>query len=270
MALLALSCIDRYEKIKKELYLNEITGIIKYHQERHNLRRLAYQSAWMFLINRLLYEESLEEVIMNELCFVEEARRELEELSRNVDWKREKEENETRRKETKEEVVLLRWIRILNCCFFDCQLHNEEFSGLINNIVQLYRASRDNYRDISEKCIYLLRIAVENFNVKIDEILKGRAVDAILEEIQQRTIDDGMAFDGMTFFFIFSLRLKEEGEECEKDKEERKVLKRKLFEKMEEEGREDRITSFQGILVFLQKKYHNELLLNISDYYVNT
>eukprot|EP00770_Monocercomonoides_exilis_P009273 MONOS_9227.1-p1 / transcript=MONOS_9227.1 / gene=MONOS_9227 / organism=Monocercomonoides_exilis_PA203 / gene_product=unspecified product / transcript_product=unspecified product / location=Mono_scaffold00373:2016-2756(-) / protein_length=210 / sequence_SO=supercontig / SO=protein_coding / is_pseudo=false len=52
MALLALSCIDERYKIDEELYLDEITEIIKYHQEHHNLTQLAYQSAWQFLINR--------------------------------------------------------------------------------------------------------------------------------------------------------------------------------------------------------------------------
>eukprot|EP00770_Monocercomonoides_exilis_P004889 MONOS_4865.1-p1 / transcript=MONOS_4865.1 / gene=MONOS_4865 / organism=Monocercomonoides_exilis_PA203 / gene_product=unspecified product / transcript_product=unspecified product / location=Mono_scaffold00135:97109-97681(+) / protein_length=172 / sequence_SO=supercontig / SO=protein_coding / is_pseudo=false len=45
VALLALSGISDNHIICNELYLNEIAEIIKYHQERHNLTRLAYQLA---------------------------------------------------------------------------------------------------------------------------------------------------------------------------------------------------------------------------------
>ncbi|KAH7821038.1 uncharacterized protein MONOS_17784 [Monocercomonoides exilis] len=81
MALLALSNINKLCIIEQKLYLKEIKEIIKYHQEHHNLTRLAYQSVWEFLINRFYHEESLEEVIVNELHFGREAARELEELS---------------------------------------------------------------------------------------------------------------------------------------------------------------------------------------------
>ncbi|KAH7829798.1 uncharacterized protein MONOS_3341 [Monocercomonoides exilis] len=79
IALLALGNIGFWEK----LYLNEITDIIKYHQEHQNLTRLAYQSAWGILIYGFTKVDSLEEVIVNELHFVREATRELEELTKN-------------------------------------------------------------------------------------------------------------------------------------------------------------------------------------------
>ncbi|KAH7820362.1 uncharacterized protein MONOS_2267 [Monocercomonoides exilis] len=90
MALLALSkavcCF-----IEQELNLNEIKEIIKYHQGHRNLTQLAYQSAWLFLMDRFLYE-NVEEVIANELHLAREAARELEELTRCVNWKKKDEE----------------------------------------------------------------------------------------------------------------------------------------------------------------------------------
>ncbi|KAH7826221.1 uncharacterized protein MONOS_8319 [Monocercomonoides exilis] len=83
MALLALSSI-RDNDIEKELFLDDMTEIMKYHQEHRNLTRLAYQSAWQFLINRLFTDKRLEDMIVNELHFGREASRELEELSKSI------------------------------------------------------------------------------------------------------------------------------------------------------------------------------------------
>ncbi|KAH7822670.1 uncharacterized protein MONOS_17635 [Monocercomonoides exilis] len=96
MALLALSCIKGENHIEKGSYLKGMIEIIKYHQENHNLTHLAYQSAWKFLIDRFQNDLTLKKVIMNELHFVREATRELEELSKSVNCNRKgKEENET-------------------------------------------------------------------------------------------------------------------------------------------------------------------------------
>ncbi|KAH7821365.1 uncharacterized protein MONOS_17770 [Monocercomonoides exilis] len=46
MALLSLGNISERDNIGKELYLNEITEIIQYHQEHQNLSHLAYMFAW--------------------------------------------------------------------------------------------------------------------------------------------------------------------------------------------------------------------------------
>ncbi|KAH7828427.1 uncharacterized protein MONOS_4584 [Monocercomonoides exilis] len=113
MALLALSCIELYNGVENELYLNEIKEIIQYHQKCGNLTPFAYQSAWLFLIYRSFYDEDLVAAVVNELHFVEDARRELGDLSKRVDRKRKEEENEKRRKETKEELLLIRWLRML-------------------------------------------------------------------------------------------------------------------------------------------------------------
>eukprot|EP00770_Monocercomonoides_exilis_P014345 MONOS_14291.1-p1 / transcript=MONOS_14291.1 / gene=MONOS_14291 / organism=Monocercomonoides_exilis_PA203 / gene_product=unspecified product / transcript_product=unspecified product / location=Mono_scaffold00973:462-1681(-) / protein_length=365 / sequence_SO=supercontig / SO=protein_coding / is_pseudo=false len=184
MALLALGNIGNLE-MKRELYLNEIADIIQYHQQHQNLTRLAYQSAWQFLIKRFYNDESLEEVIVNELHFAREARRELEELMRCIDWKRKEEERE---KETEDELVLKRWLKMSENCFHNCKSWNEECSELIRSICQVYRASRDNYFGIQLQCLNLLEAAAENKDVKTDNFLKSGAIGIYLEEMKQSTL----------------------------------------------------------------------------------
>ncbi|KAH7825141.1 uncharacterized protein MONOS_17473 [Monocercomonoides exilis] len=92
IALMALNNIGYDKFIEQKLYLDEIKEIIKYHQKHFNLTRLAYQSAWEFLIKLMHIFETSKEVITNELHLGREAARELEELRKCVDWKREKEE----------------------------------------------------------------------------------------------------------------------------------------------------------------------------------
>eukprot|EP00770_Monocercomonoides_exilis_P011502 MONOS_11447.1-p1 / transcript=MONOS_11447.1 / gene=MONOS_11447 / organism=Monocercomonoides_exilis_PA203 / gene_product=unspecified product / transcript_product=unspecified product / location=Mono_scaffold00575:14635-15298(+) / protein_length=197 / sequence_SO=supercontig / SO=protein_coding / is_pseudo=false len=182
MALLALSCIDEFEFYGQELHLNEIKEIIKYHQEHRNLTHLSYLSAWRLLVNRLWVDNCLEEVIVNELHFGREAAGEIEDLSKCVDWRR-KEENEKRRKESKEELLLKKWLDEVGICASECKLWNEGFAGLIGIIAQVHRAAKDNHREISEKCIFIIVLSVEKRAVKLDDLLKRGAVNAILEEI---------------------------------------------------------------------------------------
>eukprot|EP00770_Monocercomonoides_exilis_P005075 MONOS_5049.1-p1 / transcript=MONOS_5049.1 / gene=MONOS_5049 / organism=Monocercomonoides_exilis_PA203 / gene_product=unspecified product / transcript_product=unspecified product / location=Mono_scaffold00143:4817-6202(-) / protein_length=377 / sequence_SO=supercontig / SO=protein_coding / is_pseudo=false len=194
--------------IERKLYLDEIAEIIKYCQEHHNLTRLAYQSAWQFLILRFWSDGSLKDIIVNELHFVREAIRELEELSKS---------------------------------------RNEEYALLIDSIVQVFRAAKANYMEISRKCICIFGSAGKSRAMKTDDLLKGRAIDAVLEVIQRPMLDDEMTYESLMIFMNISKKLKEEKEKGEKGKEERKVLKRKVFDKMEEEGYED-IIIFQIIL----------------------
>ncbi|KAH7819373.1 uncharacterized protein MONOS_17943 [Monocercomonoides exilis] len=270
MALLALSSMGVRRIAEQELYFQEIKEIIQYHQEHRNLTRLAYQSAMQFLMFRIFYERSLEEVFMNELHFVREAARELDELTKCVDWERKEGENEIRRKDTKEELIILRWIRTLIRYFSNCTMWKEEFAGLINSIVQLFRAAKDNHREIGSQCVNILRRAVEYRTVGVDGLLKGGAVEAVLEEIQRQTVDDGMLFDCLQFFLNISRRLKEK-EKDEKEEDERKEMKRKVFEKLEEEGYEDTITIIHEMFDFQngKKNYNGKISLDISDYFVN-
>ncbi|KAH7818808.1 uncharacterized protein MONOS_17981 [Monocercomonoides exilis] len=260
MALLALGNIGLWE-MKRELYLKETSEIIEYHRELHNLTQLAYQSAWNFLIYRLFTDKSLEEVITNELHFVGEARREFEELSKCVDWKR----KEERRKEVKEVKIIWRWLNVIDYYFFSCTLWNEELVGLVNCIVQVLLASRDNHKDICNGCLDILRNTAINRNVKIDDLLKSGAIDAVMEKMNQSTLDDEIMWNGLLFFLNISERLNEK-EDDEKEEAEKKTTKRKTFEKMEEEGLEDIMTSLYGVISFLNKNAYRKLSKNACEY----
>ncbi|KAH7819226.1 uncharacterized protein MONOS_18664 [Monocercomonoides exilis] len=269
MSLFALSCIEGYCEVPKELYQNVISEIFQYHQEHHNLTRVAYQSAWEFLVCRLLNGELIKGVIVNELHFGREATRELEELSKFVDWKMKEEENEKRRKKTKEELDLMRWLEALKQYLFKCKLWNEEFIGLLSNIVQVYRTADDKFREICCWCIFPLREAAGNRVVKVEDLLNGGAIDAVLEEIRRQTLNKNIEYFCLNFFLSVSVRLNKKVD-SEADKPERIITKRKVLEKLEEEGFEDTFTSFHAIIDFLNEKYYfDKLSLNFSDYSVN-
>eukprot|EP00770_Monocercomonoides_exilis_P001693 MONOS_1682.1-p1 / transcript=MONOS_1682.1 / gene=MONOS_1682 / organism=Monocercomonoides_exilis_PA203 / gene_product=unspecified product / transcript_product=unspecified product / location=Mono_scaffold00031:84316-85172(-) / protein_length=265 / sequence_SO=supercontig / SO=protein_coding / is_pseudo=false len=263
MTLLALSEIGYWE-MKRGLYLNEIEAIIRYHHEHHNLSRLAYQSAWQFLIFRIYKDYSLEDVIVNELHFGREAARELKELRESVDWKR----KEERGKEAKEVIVIWRWINAIDNYLTWCALWSEELVGFLGSIVQVFREVKDNHREVIYKCIYSLKNAAESRVIKVEELLKNEAVDVVLEEIHQPKLYDKMTYECLLFFLHISERLKEK-EYFESDDKVRKTSKRVIFEKIEEEGYEDIISSFLETFDSLNIKLYPYLSLKISDYFVN-
>eukprot|EP00770_Monocercomonoides_exilis_P008024 MONOS_7982.1-p1 / transcript=MONOS_7982.1 / gene=MONOS_7982 / organism=Monocercomonoides_exilis_PA203 / gene_product=unspecified product / transcript_product=unspecified product / location=Mono_scaffold00289:23244-23948(+) / protein_length=235 / sequence_SO=supercontig / SO=protein_coding / is_pseudo=false len=233
--------------MRKELYINEIKEIIEYHQEHHNLTRIAYQSAWKFFLNRSHFDHSLEHVIVNEVHFEREAIRELEELAKWMNWK--KKEEEMSKKEEKEVLIIGRWLHALGIFFRLFRLWKEEFAELIGSVAHVCRAARENNKEISNWCICSLRNATENGNVRVEDLLKGRAIDVVLEEIHRQTLNKNIEYHSLDFFFSISRRAKEK----EKDKmkeEKRKEAKRKVLEKMEEEGYEDTITSFHELFGF--------------------
>ncbi|KAH7814820.1 uncharacterized protein MONOS_11382 [Monocercomonoides exilis] len=263
MSLLALSNVEHYE-LGKELYLNEIKEIIKYHQEHRNLMRLAYQSAWEFLICRLYFDKSLEKVISNELHFAREATRELEEQTRNMDWK--KKEEEMDKEEANEVLIIRRWIKTLEIYFSCCQLWNEEYVGLFNSIVQIYRAAKDNCRGISYQFICLLRSFATNRALKIDDLLESEAVGSVLEEVTQLHVIDEQTSNYLDFFKRLCERLNSESK-MESDTAKRKELKRKVLEKMEEGGYEDFIIGFSCCKIIRQHFFYY-LVPFIDDYFV--
>eukprot|EP00770_Monocercomonoides_exilis_P013590 MONOS_13537.1-p1 / transcript=MONOS_13537.1 / gene=MONOS_13537 / organism=Monocercomonoides_exilis_PA203 / gene_product=unspecified product / transcript_product=unspecified product / location=Mono_scaffold00841:24612-25669(+) / protein_length=332 / sequence_SO=supercontig / SO=protein_coding / is_pseudo=false len=268
IAMLCFNCIDDGTKIEQKLYLNEISEIIKYHQEHHNLTQLAYQSSWKFLINRFFNNISLEEVIVNELHFTREARREIEDMFKSVNWKR-KEEGKGE-KEVKEMLVIERWLLEIKKLISSCTLWNEECSGLIRSICQVFQASRDDHPDISHVCIISLRNASDKKNMEIDVLQKEGVMDVFLEEMNQSTLDDENISHCLNFFLDISERLKEKKDDGETDETKRIELKRKIFEKMEEEGYEDIIAGFHEMFDFLNRSYVIYVLsLNVSDYFVN-
>eukprot|EP00770_Monocercomonoides_exilis_P009274 MONOS_9228.1-p1 / transcript=MONOS_9228.1 / gene=MONOS_9228 / organism=Monocercomonoides_exilis_PA203 / gene_product=unspecified product / transcript_product=unspecified product / location=Mono_scaffold00373:6201-7633(+) / protein_length=426 / sequence_SO=supercontig / SO=protein_coding / is_pseudo=false len=265
MALFAFSCISRYYQIEKELYLKEITEIIKYHQEHHNLTRLAYQSAWKFLMDRLLQESSLEDTIVNELHFEREARREVEELSKGVDWKKKEEEmGETERKAMD---IISRWFGPIGYYFYSCHLWNEEYVELISRIVDLFRASRDNHSEISEQCINLFAEITKNKAIQNGSLLKSGVVDLFLEEMAQRTLNGVSVQKWKEFICALSKSLKEKANE-ENSEAVLKKTNRQIFDKLEEEGYEDAIISIQKIKHFSFRVFDLGSSLNISDCFI--
>eukprot|EP00770_Monocercomonoides_exilis_P013122 MONOS_13066.1-p1 / transcript=MONOS_13066.1 / gene=MONOS_13066 / organism=Monocercomonoides_exilis_PA203 / gene_product=unspecified product / transcript_product=unspecified product / location=Mono_scaffold00774:6197-7450(+) / protein_length=399 / sequence_SO=supercontig / SO=protein_coding / is_pseudo=false len=265
MALLTLSGMGHCF-LRKELYLKEITEIIKHQQKHRNLTKLANQSAWLFLIDRFCSDEHIERIAMNELHFVREATKELEELIGCIDWKRK--EEEMSKEEANEVLVITGWTKTIKSFFDSCKLWNEEFVELISSIVQEYRTVKDKFREISYWCISSLRNAAGNGFVPVEDLLK-RAVDVVLEGMQRQTYNEGMTTECLRFFENVSIKLKEKKED-DKEEEERKATKRKIFEKMEEEGYEDTIASFHKMFNFLNRHFWITVLsLNISDYFVN-
>ncbi|KAH7829059.1 uncharacterized protein MONOS_12294 [Monocercomonoides exilis] len=265
MALFAICHIGKCFILDYELYRYKIKEIILYHQKHNNLTRLACQSSWQFLVNGLPYYDCFEGVIVNELHFAREAARELEELMKSVDWKRKEEE---RGRETKEELVLLRWLKTLERYFLYCTMWNEEFVGLLNCIVRVFLAAKDNYREVYLQCIHLLKKIADNKAIEIDVLLKGGAVNAVLEKMQLQTLNKYETYEFLVFFIELSIRLKEKKDHTTYEAK-RKATKKEFLEKMEEEGYEDTITSFHEIFIFFNRQYYHGLSLNISDYFVN-
>ncbi|KAH7828561.1 uncharacterized protein MONOS_4956 [Monocercomonoides exilis] len=237
IALLALGNIyKKNEFMSEELYLKEMKEIIQHHQEYHDLTRLAYQSAWGFLIERLYNDGTLQIIIVNELHFVREAARELEELSKCVDCERKEEGGGE--KVRKEVDVIERWLMVIISFFFECVLPNVKFVELISSVGSVFRVAKDNYGGICYLCICSLRTAARNRAVKIEDLLESEAVDVALEEIAQSRVFDKQTSDLLEFFKSLCERLK--GRIAKKEeKDKKKELKRKVHEKMEEEGYED-------------------------------
>ncbi|KAH7821084.1 uncharacterized protein MONOS_11455 [Monocercomonoides exilis] len=237
MALLALSNINKHCRVEKELYLNEVTEIIKYHQDHHNLTRLAYQSVWQFLGNRLDTDKSLNEVIVNELHFGKEAKRELEELSKCVNWKKEKENW----KEQKEVSVMKRWINTISNMPLHYRTLKGKFDELICCLVKLCRASRNDEPELSDAIIkYFHRqvyLSIYDFSILESDILV-----LFLEDIQQSTLKKTISSESLELFLYISRGLEDD---VQQKGTKEKALKREALEKFEEQGYEDIINSFR-------------------------
>ncbi|KAH7829563.1 uncharacterized protein MONOS_12131 [Monocercomonoides exilis] len=265
MALLALSCIGKFDKVPKELYLNEIKEIIKYHQEHRNLTQLAYQSAWVFLMERFGNDKNLDGAVADELCFARDAARELEELKECIDWKRKEEEE--KEKEVKEVLIIGRWFDVIRKYLFYGKLYNESITGLIGSIIQVFRAAKDNHRKISDWCISFLKEATISRSVRTVDLLESEVVIVFLAEILQATTQKHKILDYLIFLEFICRRLKgKKMDEVEEVK--RKELKRKIFDQLEEEGYEDHIV---GLLLIFAKKMlgYDDLIKDDETYFVH-
>ncbi|KAH7825724.1 uncharacterized protein MONOS_17423 [Monocercomonoides exilis] len=264
MALLALSGISDNHIICHELYLNEIAEILIYHQHHSNLTRLAYQSAWRFLLNRLVDDESSEEIIVSKLHFIDEATKELEELAKNVSGKRNEEER--RRQEMIEYDIIKRWIIVFDHLFMNFKSWNVEYAGLVRCLAGLIKPLRDNKQETSNLLIYLFYVIAQDQIVSVDELQKEGVIDQILEEINQKTINKTAVRNCLKIFSEISRGLKGELDN-ETKKAERNFIKMKIIEKMEEKGFEDIIMSLNDITQNTDGR-NFELPFNYIDYFV--
>ncbi|KAH7828547.1 uncharacterized protein MONOS_4969 [Monocercomonoides exilis] len=265
MALLSLSHIYRRNFfMDRELHLSALKEIIQNHLEHRNLTHLAYQMAWEFFIDRFFKDESLKGLIANELHFVREATRELDELTKCADWERNEEEGGGGK--TKEVVIIMRWLEVIQTFFFQTRYRNEEYAELISSIVNVFRKAKAKFSRICRKCIYCIRAAVYNSAVKIEDLLESEAVDVVLEASPPSHVDIIKIDVYLDFFKILCGRLTCE-EEIESDEAKRKELKRKVLEKMEAEGFEDYIIQLHCCKIV--KEYNTySLVENTKVYFV--
>ncbi|KAH7828104.1 uncharacterized protein MONOS_17242 [Monocercomonoides exilis] len=136
-----------------------------------------------------------------------------------------KDESEEVQKEVEIALFALSSINYLN------EIEQGLFLNEIKEIIQYHQEHRNLTRLAYQE-------AAENKVVKVEDLLNGGAVDAVLEEIRQSMLIDKIALTSMEYMYEISTSLKDE-EDDEKGKEERKITKKKVVEKMEEEGYED-------------------------------
>eukprot|EP00770_Monocercomonoides_exilis_P001627 MONOS_1616.1-p1 / transcript=MONOS_1616.1 / gene=MONOS_1616 / organism=Monocercomonoides_exilis_PA203 / gene_product=unspecified product / transcript_product=unspecified product / location=Mono_scaffold00029:126775-128182(+) / protein_length=305 / sequence_SO=supercontig / SO=protein_coding / is_pseudo=false len=149
-----------------------------------------------------------------------------------------KEESEENQKEVETALFTLSYIGKWN------DVGKILFLEEIKEIIQYNQEHRNLTRLAYQSAIQFLTdrlykdITTENIVVKVEDLLNGGAVDAVLEEIRQSMLIDKIALSSLEYMLEISERLKDEVDD-EKGKEERKIMKKKVIEKMEEEGYED-------------------------------
>ncbi|KAH7825978.1 uncharacterized protein MONOS_4550 [Monocercomonoides exilis] len=263
MALLALSNIFYHVKICEVLYWKEITRIIRFHQEHHNLTLLAYQSAWLIFTfgndNRKLFIN-----IARNLDFANEATKELEELERVVERKKAEEKTGG----MNEICIFKRWLTTAYH-YFSLDTHYEANNlQYIACVVRLCSSIAKNQRDTRQLCLNVLMQMREKEDIDADDLVKGGVVDFCLKEFYQSDVENSQIRKYLLFLVRITKSLKEKKRD-EMEEAKRKELKRKVFEKMEEEGYEDNIASFCEMFYFLNGTFQRVLSSNVSDYFVN-
>eukprot|EP00770_Monocercomonoides_exilis_P004692 MONOS_4670.1-p1 / transcript=MONOS_4670.1 / gene=MONOS_4670 / organism=Monocercomonoides_exilis_PA203 / gene_product=unspecified product / transcript_product=unspecified product / location=Mono_scaffold00126:89428-90290(-) / protein_length=255 / sequence_SO=supercontig / SO=protein_coding / is_pseudo=false len=252
-------------EIEQELHLSEIKEIIQYHQEHHNLTRLACQSAWDFFVGRLNNEEDLGDEIEKELHFVKEATRELGELTRCVDWKRNEEEQE----KTKEVQIIRRWLDSVQAYIYFCyDLQKEESDCLTECVARLYRAVKNTNKRMCDKSIKMFGRMINSDESSSSVFGATKAAGCVLEEMQRTTLNHDIVVNCLEIFSSFSRRMQGEMEE-EWEEEELKKMKRGIFEGLEEEGYEDTMTSYHETFSFFNTTYYAEFSENLNNFFVS-
>ncbi|KAH7824826.1 uncharacterized protein MONOS_9586 [Monocercomonoides exilis] len=248
LALLALSIMAPENEFEKELYLNDITEIIKHHQEHHNLTHLGYQSAWGFLITRFHRGYGLEPTVVDKLHFAREATKELEELMRRLNWKK----NERELEKSVEFNTIKRWMKSISVYTGDifCVRNEEEHIGLTACVAKLYDAAKCNKNSIYGKCTWFFLLMSNSdmwIQEKTDVFAKSGAVERVLDCVCWETFEDNDSVGNCFYVFTSLCDRLESAEYRELDYAKWKI-KRKIFEKLEEGGYEDIVTSFIEVL----------------------
>ncbi|KAH7820441.1 uncharacterized protein MONOS_17820 [Monocercomonoides exilis] len=261
MALIAFSCISLWKVEESQLYIDEIIEIIQHHQEHHNLTQLAYQSAWEFLISRSSYEKSLECVIVNELHFVREVTKELEELEKCVDWKK----KEKRIMKYGEVYTIMRWCKTVESFVLSAKTQEKDYVKFVECILRLFKSARNNYWQMFKKHFKLFSHMMGSKIFDVYDLSKAGCVDFMLKEIHSPTLEEEITTHFTIFFQILSKRLKLEMKE-KSEEPNRKLSPKEIFDVLEEDGYEDIMFSLQGFL--LNNRFNVYICsINLCDYF---
>eukprot|EP00770_Monocercomonoides_exilis_P012718 MONOS_12662.1-p1 / transcript=MONOS_12662.1 / gene=MONOS_12662 / organism=Monocercomonoides_exilis_PA203 / gene_product=unspecified product / transcript_product=unspecified product / location=Mono_scaffold00716:4992-6454(+) / protein_length=395 / sequence_SO=supercontig / SO=protein_coding / is_pseudo=false len=261
-ALLALNYIEEAHFVRIELFQSKIKEIIMYHQEHRNLSHMGYRSAWHFYLNRLLDYSFLGDAIVNELHFVREAARELEELSRSVRMKQK--EGKVISPEFK--YTVNGWLETVLYYRQSGPRAKEDYVPLVQSMVCLRKAARGIENEmfgINSQTYELMALYIAG---SVEDLLKGGVFEAVLEEMQRDFIENHKMHDCYKFFLaIQELKMRAEPTANEAQKKE---IKMKLHEKLEEEGFEDIIIGNYEVNGQISKVYCPKISVNVVDYLV--
>eukprot|EP00770_Monocercomonoides_exilis_P015251 MONOS_15197.1-p1 / transcript=MONOS_15197.1 / gene=MONOS_15197 / organism=Monocercomonoides_exilis_PA203 / gene_product=unspecified product / transcript_product=unspecified product / location=Mono_scaffold01168:1307-2244(+) / protein_length=292 / sequence_SO=supercontig / SO=protein_coding / is_pseudo=false len=269
LALFSLNILSKRCNVPHELYLDEIAEVLRYHQRHHNLTRAMYQSAWQILIVRLYEEKSLERIITDQLHFGREITRELDALAGFIDWKKKEEMDEKRRAEEKEaRSTILKWISTLRDYVLTFQLRKEENIELFRFLVRLCIAARENEGEIFLNCFKIFRILAHIKAFKFNDLLESGIVDLMLEEVQHPSLDDKIEWNCLIFILDLCRRY-QRNKHWRFDFTKWK-MRRRIYDRLEEEGLEDIIISLDKTLNLIIRKFRFLLSPDITEYSVHT
>ncbi|KAH7823572.1 uncharacterized protein MONOS_18622 [Monocercomonoides exilis] len=221
---------------KYDYFLNEISEIIRYHQDHRNLSHLSYQSAWFFILYRLKrnkQSENLWKFFVTKKDFYREATKELNELSKCVN--RIKKEKKEMRKEIKNFYIIERWLHVFTEVV-DVQILLVEIQiDIMKCVANISRRTKDSFIGIREKCTDIIMKVLDGGVMNTFDLIGGGAVDAMLEELSRSYMIRSSFCDCSTFFENIHQRLTG----TMHNGAERMILKRMMIDKLEENGFED-------------------------------
>ncbi|KAH7831007.1 uncharacterized protein MONOS_18546 [Monocercomonoides exilis] len=262
MALLALSNAG-YREVRNSLFVDKIKEIIQYHQNHRNLTHLAYQSAWKFLKDRFYSSRKLINDLMNSLHFIEEATKELDELSKNMNWKKkDKDENEM-----KVIWTIRRWFSLIYSYFYRGEFRGKQQTRVISCILRINKAAKDDCDEISINWLDLFRAMLTNGTVGVSELWRCGVGNFVLDEIIKSTLK----FSGLCYclqFFHTLSKCMRKIKNISDEKSKAIEIKREIFEMLEEEDYEDVIVTFYGYFPFISD-YGRDFSGQITDFLVN-